>query len=262
MGILVLKSKCKYIIILCVLLFLTGCYSNNGRTNKSIDVVTNLSSSKVKRLVKAEEPFGPIEDKLLKIYSFPIMLPTYLPKPEVGKRWRISPEFGTDAFEIEINQHQIGYTGEGHPIVNWYGIISGNIGKPSENPVEKQFKSDNIQSRPINLHNGIVGKEYIKYPSAFGGTAIAWETNNWSFFVQAGPEDSSGSASNFANQVIDIIENSGQVMPGLQGKFYFLYSGNMPLTEIYWEVENGVWYKLEWKGLDEAIKILQSMVIV
>jgi len=256
-----INGKYGYVIVFCFLVLLTGCSSNNGKSNDASDVVASSSvapsSSKAEDYTKIVKQFQTITDELLNTCSFPIMLPTYLPQPDVGLQWSISPEIkSNNTFSVEIDQKSEGALG-----AMYYGTLSENISKPSEQLEAKQFVK--VHFKTINLPNGITGKEYVLDPKVVGGTAITWESGNWSFFVSGCSGDSYGSAISFAEQVMNEINNSGQTLPGSQGKFYLIFTSNKPTIEIYWVTVNGVWYELDWQGDPiEAIKVLQSMVNV
>lgn len=264
------KSAWAVVLTLVLTLLLMGCAATLGAENRSDSSVTsennalrislaqntNVSSSDV------AAPFQSISGELLKTCSFPVALPTCFPSPSEGNEWIISPEVNPENFSIEIDQQSVGYTGQTHSLADWYGIMSGNIGKPAEQLLKKQFESGNIKVKKISLPDGIKGKEYIDDSNVIGGTAITWDAGQWSFFVNAYPEGSDFSTMNYANQIINTIKDSGQDLPGSQGRFYFIYNGNMPMTKIYWEVESGIWYELDMREPNDTIKILQSMRIV
>ena len=69
-----------------------------------------------------------------------------------------------------------------------------------------------------------------------------------------------GSTINYASQIINIIGGNGLALSGFPGKLYFLYLGaNHPTAEIYWKVNDSVWYQLDWRDdPSNAIKILRS----
>ncbi|MDR3600287.1 MAG: hypothetical protein P4L49_07380 [Desulfosporosinus sp.] len=255
-----IKGKYGYVIVFCFLILLTSCFSNNEKSNDASDVVASSSvapsSSKAEDYTKIVKQFQTITEDLLKICRFPIILPTYLPQPDVGLQWSISPEIKSNTFSVEIDQKS-----EGVPGAMYYGTLSENISKPSEQQEAKQFVK--VHFKTINLPNGITGKEYVLDPNVVGGTAITWESGNWVFFVSGCSGNSYGSAISFAEQVINEINNIGQTLPGSQGEFYLIFTSNKPTIEIYWVTVNGVWYELDWQGNPiEAIKVLQSMVNV
>lgn len=253
------QSTLAVALALILALLLTGCATALGVADISgsgATLNTKISPSDV------AAPLQSIAGDMLKTCNFPVALPTYLPSPSDGNDWSASPDVKSNTFSIEMYQLPLGDTSQARSQAEWYGVISGNVGEPSEQPVEKQFVSSNIKANDIILPNGISGKEYIDNPDVAGGTAITWEASNWSFFVSAYPENTSGSTMNYADQIINAIKDSGQTLPGSQGKFYFIYNGNMPMTEVYWDIGNGTWYELDLREPSDAIKILQSMKIL
>ena len=209
-------------------------------------------------LIKIASPFKPIAGQLLRTINFPVYVPSYLPSPYQGKKWHLNLETSKNKFTIEIDQWSPNQrTGTGM----WAGLLSGNIGSPPEQPLEKQFTTENKEVKTINFPNGVEGKEYIIDPTVNGGTGISWEIGQWSYFVAAQAGNGVDSTIGSATQITDIIGKNGQALTDFPGKLYFLYTGaNHPITEIFWQVNNSIWYRLEWQdNPSDAIKILRSM---
>ena len=253
------KKKSTFAISFALMLLLTDCAVTLGAATGSNGTIMPVSSTKTEN-IQIAAPFEYIAAELLKTCEFPIYLPTYFPAPAEGNEWTLSSNVKNDTFSIEMNRQPLGYTGQAHSLADWYGVLSGNVGEPSEQPLEKQFKSGdgNITVNEISLPDGIKGKEYVDDPKVAGSTAIAWEKDGWSFFVTAYP-DGDSSTSNYANRIIGAIKDSGQALPGSQGKLCFIYNGNMSMTEVSWEVEPGVWYGIDSRDPNDVIKLLQSM---
>jgi len=248
------KSACAVALTLVLALLLTGCAAALGAANGSTGAPASNTQAENAQIAA---PFESVAAELLKTCKFPVFLPTYFPSPGEGNEWSLTPEVKEGTFSIEINRQPSGYTGQARSLADWYGVLSGNVGEPSEQPLEKQFKSGgDIAVNDIALPDGIKGKEYIDDPSVAGGAAIAWEKDGWSFFVTAYP-DGDSSTINYANRIIGAI--SGQTLPGTRGKLCFIYNGNMPMTEVSWEAEPGVWYEIDSRDPNDVIKLLQSM---
>ena len=176
-----------------------------------------------------------------------------------GKEWSASPEVKNGSFSIQLYQLPLGNASRARSDADWYGVLSGNVGEPSEQPLETQFRTgSNITINDIRLPDGINGKEYIGDPDAASGTAITWEKDGWRFFVTAYPDGDSSTA-NYARQIIGAIKDSGQALAGSQGTLSFIYNGNMPMTEASWEAEPGVWYAINARDPNDVIALLQSM---
>lgn len=237
------------LLILCLVLIAT--------VGTGVRFAANSQSNTTGKSGETAEPFRFVAAELLNTCDFPVVLPEYFPSPNEGEEWSLSPEIKNGTFTIEIDQKM-----PGAELGIYVGSISGNVGEPSAQPLEKQFESGGIAVNDISLPGGISGKEYIDNPNLVGGTAITWETRQWNFFVNAYPDNFSSSTANCTNQIINDIQDSGQALPGSQGKFYYFYIGNKPLTRIYWEVGNDVWYVLDWPDINSAIRILQSMKIL
>jgi len=251
-SIIDVTKKKAGIVILCVVLIATASAGAVFAANAQSNTTGNSGN--------IAEPFQSIADELLQTCDFPVVLPTYFPSPREGNEWYLSPNTKNGALSIEIDQQPLGYTGQAHSLADWYGVIAGNVGEPSKQPLEKQFTSGNcnIAVNDISLPTGVKGMEYIDNPNAVGGTAITWEADQWSFFVTAYP-DGDFSTTNYANQIINTIKDSGQALPGSNGRFYFIYNGNMPMTEVCWEVEPSIWYEIDSREPNDVIRILQSM---
>lgn len=209
-------------------------------------------------ITKIATPFRSIAVKLLETSHFPIFLPSYLPSLSQWNDWILKPEVNKNMFSIEMDKHYFG----GRSGTGMYaGTLSGNIGNPSRSPLEDQFVRENTEVKTISLSNGIKGKEYIIDPIA--GKAISWKIGQWSYFVAAQPGDGVGSTIGSASQIINIIEKNGMALSDFPGKLYFLYTGNHAYTEIYWKVNNSVWYHLVWQDApSNAIRVLRSMKLV
>lgn len=239
-----MKIKTSLIILLFVIVLLISSMSMKAFT---IDNGT---------IMKIATPFRPIAVKLLENSNFPIYLPRYLPSLERGKEWIIKPEVNNNSFSIEIDQHDFG----GRSGTGMYaGTFSGNVGTPLVSPLEDQFVSENTEVKAITLPNGIEGKEYIMDLDAF--RAISWEIGEWSYFVAARQDNNEDSARNYASEIIKTIGVNGLAISDSTGKLYFLYLGaNHPTIEIFWKVNDSVWYQLDWRDYpSDAIKILRSM---
>ncbi|AFM39262.1 hypothetical protein Desaci_0185 [Desulfosporosinus acidiphilus SJ4] len=205
-------------------------------------------------ITKIAEPFRPIAVKLTENSKFPIYLPSYLPPLNRGEDWIIKPEINNNSFSIEIDQHEFGdRNGAGM----YDGALFSNVGNPPESPLENQFVSEKTEVKSINLPNGITGKEYIMEQGADKG--ISWEVGQWSYFVATQPDSEVSSAKDYALQIIKTIGLNGLALSDSPGNLYFFYL-NHTFTEIYWKVNDSVWYQLVWQHDPcEAIKILRSM---
>jgi hypothetical protein len=209
---------------------------------------------------KVVGPFQAIAGDLLNTCNFPIVLPGYLPSTPGGNeyQWSIIPDIKSDTYSIEIDQKKPEDT-----LGMYVGTVSGNIGEPAAQPLEQQFQNENVGENTISLPHGIKGTEYLLdgYPNVVGSNAITWEDGSWSFFVTARP-GGDFSTRTYAEKIVNAMENSGQTLPGVQGKLYFIYNGNMPMTEIAWQNKNGVWYSLDWQDPVDALQILQNMASI
>ena len=258
------KTKSIFLIVslLVLLLLIAGSVSFTLKTATGAKGAIALENNVQAENTLIAAPFKSIAAELSRTCEFPVFLPAYFPSPGKGNEWSLTSEVKSGTFSIEINRQPFGYTGRTHPLVDWYGIFAGNVGTPSEQPLVKQFRSDSgITVNDLSLPCGIKGKEYIADLNVAGGTAISWEKDGWSFFVNAYPTGDS-STTNCANQIIEALKDSGQALPGSQGKFYFIYNGNMPMTEVFWEAKPNVWYELDSRDPKDVIKILQSMRII
>lgn len=207
-------------------------------------------------ITKIATPFRPIVVKLLEASNSPIYLPAYLPPPYQGNIWHLNLEASKNKFTIEIDQwtpHESAGTGM------YSGTLSGNIENPLGSPIVEQIINEKKEVKTITLPNGIEGKEYIMDLDAY--RAISWEFGQWSYFVAARPNNSEDSTRNYASQIIKTIGGNGLGLSGSSGKLYFLDIGaNHPTTEIFWKVNDSVWYQLNWRdNPSDAIKILRSM---
>ncbi|WP_407310363.1 hypothetical protein [Desulfosporosinus sp. SB140] len=207
-------------------------------------------------ITKIATPFRPFAVKLLKTSNFPICLPTYFPPTNQENKWHLSLETSKNKFTIEIDQ----WTPDERTGTGLYaGTLSGNIENPLGPPIVEQFISENKEVKTINLANGIDGKEYIMDLNAF--RAISWEIGRWSYFVAARPNNKEDRARNYASEIIKTIGENGLGLSGSPGNLYFLDIGaNHPTMEIFWKVNDTVWYQLDWRDDPSvAVKILRSM---
>jgi len=207
-------------------------------------------------ITKIATPFRPIAVKLLETNNFPIYLPAYLPPPYQGNKWHLNLETSKNKFTIEIDQ----WTPDERSGTGLYaGTLSGNIENPLGPPIVEQFISENKEVKTINLANGIEGKEYIMDLDAF--RVISWEIGQWSCFVAARPNNKEDRTRNYASEIIKTIGGNGLGLSGSSGKLYFLDIGaNHPTMEIFWKVNDSVWYQLDWRDDPSVtVKILRNM---
>jgi len=247
------KTVIPIIIFASLAIIGTPSYSSNSRTNNSDQgAQPSLYSSS-----ELAGPFKSIAGKLLESSNFPIYLPAYLPPLEQGNEWILKPEVNQNMFGIEIDQH---YPGDRNGAGMYAGTLFGNVGNPPESPLEDQFISENTEVKTIDLPNGITGKEYIMEQGA--GKAISWKVGQWSYFVAAQPDSEVSSAIDYASQIINTIGINRLTLSDSPGKLYFFYL-NHTFTEIYWKINDSVWYHLVWRyDPSNAIKILRSMKFI
>ncbi|OLN32852.1 hypothetical protein [Desulfosporosinus metallidurans] len=226
----------------------SGCASNS--TINSSDQAIKVSPQSTPIAI----PFDKIAGRLLETSDFPVFLPAYLPAPYTGEEWFLNLESSNNKFTIEIDLRS-----RGNKTGMYVGTLSGNVGNPPVSPLEKQFISENRELKTIKLTNEIECKEYIIDPAA--GKAISWESGQWGYFVAAQPDSKEGSTISYASQIINLIGGNGLALSEFPGRLYFFYTGaNHPTTEIFWKVNNSVWYQLDWRDdPSNAIKILRSM---
>jgi beta-lactamase regulating signal transducer with metallopeptidase domain len=252
------KSKWAVALMLALALLLTGCAAVLGNAGSAV-IDENTAQYTKAGISDIAAPLQSAAEELVKTCDFPVLLPTYLPSPSDGKEWSVSPEVKDGSFSIQLYQLPLGNTSRARSDADWYGVLSGNVGEPSEQPLETQFRTgDNITINNIRLPDEINGREYIGDPDAAGGTAITWQKDGWRFFVTAYPDGGSSTA-NYARQIIGAIKDSGQALTGSQGMLSFIYNGNMPMTEASWEAEPGVWYAINAREPNDVIPLLQSM---
>lgn len=252
------KSKWAVALMLALALLLTGCAAVLGNAGSAV-IDENTAQSTKAGISDIAAPLQSAAEELVKTCDFPVLLPAYLPSPSEGKEWSVSSEVKNGSFSIQLYQLPLGNTSRARSDADWYGVLSGNVGEPSEQPLETQFRTgSNITINDIRLPDEINGREYIGDPDAAGGTAITWEKDGWRFFVTAYPDGGSSTA-NYARQIIGAIKDSGQALAGSQGMLSFIYNGNMPMTEASWEVEPGVWYAINARDPNDVIPLLQSM---
>lgn len=167
--------------------------------------------------------------------------------------WHLVPKIDNNQFSIEIYNWIPDQT-NGNGI--YYGTLYGNIENPQGHPLYDQVNSESKEVKTISLPNGIEGKEHAD-PTLLVHT-ISWEIGQWRYFVelQPGNEDA---INKYASQIINTIGSNGLVLNAFPGRFIFFESNGRPLTEIYWKVNDSIWYQLEWRDPIEAIKILRSM---
>ena len=185
-----------------------------------------------------------------------LFLPAYLPSLYQGNKWHHNFETSDNKFTIEIDQWAPDQTtGTGM----YAGTISGNIGSHQGPPTVEQMINESKEALTVNLPNGIEGKEYIE--DLDFERLISWKNGQWSYFVAARMDNKEENARNYASEIIKTIGVNGIAFSDSPGKLYFLYLGaNHPTTEIFWQVNNSVWYQLEWQDdPSTAIKILRSM---
>lgn len=203
-------------------------------------------------VTKIAEPFRPIARKLLGTMNFPVYLPTYLPSPFQENKWHLNLDLNKNNFMIEIDQLTLGErTGTGF----YAGTLSGNVENPQGSPIVDQLINENKEIKTIYLADGIEGKEYFMDLDAY--RLISWKIGQWSYFVAARPDKTRS----YASEIIKNIGTKGLGLSDSSGKLYFLDIGaNHPTAEIFWKVNDFVWYQLDWRdNPSEAIKILQSM---
>jgi len=210
-------------------------------------------------IAKIATPFRPMAVKLLKTSNFPICLPAYFPPPYQGNKWHLDLETSKNKFSIEIDKWSL-YEKTGPGL--YAGTLSGNIENPLGPPIVKQFISENKEVKSIILADGadgIEGKEYIMDLDAY--RAISWKFGQWSYFVVARLDNGEDRARDYASEIIKSIGENGPGLSGSPGNLYFLDIGaNHPTMEIFWKVNDSVWYQLDWRDDPSvAVKILRSM---